>query len=92
MKILECEKYEMSKELRYREHESVLMVHNIENGDMYEINEEGKVIFYELTKGTSIKEIINKLVAEYDEERERIEEEVSIFLTRFVELGIIDLL
>lgn len=90
MKVSEIVRYDMISGLVFKEHESVLMIHNIENGDMYEINEIGKLIFYKLNRGISIRDIIDYLANEYDEAYEVIEENVSDFVTRFIELGIID--
>jgi len=82
-------KYKFCNKLTEKKIDSIMMVYNEINGDMYELNELGMKIYLNLKSNISIENIINKLNDEYNCEKSIIEKDVSELINRFEKLGII---
>ena len=89
MNILDITNYHMNPDLISRSNGDVLMIYNKGNGDMYEINDVGKDIFYLLKEQLSIPDLLTKLSESYDVEVSEIVGDVSEFLKRMLELEVI---
>ncbi len=89
MDILKIKNYSISEDLILRNSENTLMVYNKECGDMYEINDVGRDIFEKLMSLKPISLILHELSEEYDVVVDDIIVDVTEFVLRMIDLGII---
>lgn len=91
MKITEIPHYTMNPDLLCRDIGQIRMVYNKRNGDMYELNDMGAELFTYLQKEIPLREMVDSLCAEYEVQEEDILEDVTDFVVRMIELGVIDI-
>ena len=89
MNINLIKKYKFNPDLIYRRVGETAMVFNKDNGDMYEFNDVGADIIELLKDEIPVSDVLLKLSLEYSVEESEIHNDVSIFLKRIIELGII---
>ena len=82
-------KYSFNENIKYRDLGEMLMAYNTDNGDTYEFNEIGGEIFKYLVKEIEFKDIIQKLLDEYNVQEDDIKEDIEEIFDRMIELKII---
>lgn len=91
MDIRKIQEYKFNNNLICKCTGEVLMVYNKNNGDMYEFNDIGKDVFSKLKREITIEALLDELISEYDVTIEDIMTDVTDFITRMIELEIIEL-
>lgn len=89
MKIERIKEYRLNESLIVRKIGEIAMVYNKENGDMYEFNDVGADILNLLVEGEPMNMILSDLAEMYDVDSTDIEEDVSDFILRMIELNIL---
>lgn len=91
MNISNIPEYTINPNLLCRDIGQIRMVYNKLNGDMYELNDMGKELFDYLQKETPIRDMMASLCSEYDVCEDDILDDVTDFVIRMIELGVIEI-
>lgn len=86
--------YSFNKDVIFREvagtDSCIIMAHNVKTGDMYEFNDVGSDLFLLIKDNVPVDRMMEILTQEYEVSSDEIMEDVTAFINRFIELGIIN--
>ena len=92
MQNLKDMKYTFNQNVLVRVIGDTTLVYNQENSDMYELNDIGSGILHLLKDSIEIPQIFTQMCQDYGVTEDEIYDDINDFISRMVELKIIDLI
>ena len=89
MDISDKSTFTVSKDVLFQEVSGETVLLDLASEQYFGLDEVGTRVWQLLNKGQSLDEIVNALVAEYEVERERLEEDVRALLGSLMEAGLV---
>jgi coenzyme PQQ synthesis protein D (PqqD) len=72
--------------------DGVVIIMAVDSGDYFELNEVGSRLWRDLEEPVSIRDLVDRMVAEYDVDRDGCESDVRAWVARLLELGFVRIL